>query len=719
MRFLANITKTKAHHDRVIDSYLLRASNKMRVLRGKQKGQADIEQLVQTFADYGHYMSPDLLNTMRSLTPEQRGSFLSAAAETFEAAFGTGFKTSPMYRSFPEHEDVMLDFELVSFLLEFGYQDAYHFSGEEYGANPITGEQTDDLKADPDKDVKFCKPLLRGRSVYQPVYLGFDEDVSKLAQDILRSLSPLTPDQAEFISACVDEGFVTSEDLSRVKFREKLPALVGLVAPEVYDAAAISVTDALRLAAHFSGGDVSLSTPVKFALPKAAAKRVLRLAESLVNQAKDGGVEDILRHEETWKRLIRHVGTPRAEKVAPLLSMSVADARSGKIRSWNYGFAIASPAEAAEMASKRPGTFVRSAVWLSRRFDEAGADRGPLLEAASVAFDAAPVPALLQLHKHLTRTIQKKDRFHIMKNGRMLHSEHAKEKYDDLVQVLEGSLTRRLGGLLPWGSVENGENRFLPVGGRTASVSSNGSVRGDSVEIRDKHASVMRLFLHWKDASDVDLSAVFFNDKGDQVDNCSYYQLSTRGKGNHSLAVHSGDIRDGSRGAAEYVDVDVGRAKEAGIRYAMLTANVYSGKPFAEFPTLVGVMARDGRTGKHFEAEKVETSMRVTSSSTACTCAMLDLDTMRLIYIDQPDNWAQLSNVRSREGELQNQFKMLSEYGDYRASLADVIRFAGTEGGPVLTDKEAVEKRTEILATLAGVGGPDAEQQHELDTSPW
>lgn len=715
MAKIAHLTPTAQTPDRMIDSYLLRKLNRVRLLASARKGVATPEQVVTVFADFGRVMTPELLAAVTEMTPADRGGFLAASGETLFAAFGTHHAQSPMYRAFPNHEDVLIDKPMVDFLLSVGITRLEHTGPENFGANPVTGEQEDDLAPDADADAQFSVPLVWGRKAFGKVALGTDADVRRLALSSLSSLSPFTPDDAGFVAACVDEGFVTSEDLAAVRFREKMPALVGLVSEETYAAAAVSLTDALRLAAHFSRADVSLTRPVKFDLTKATAKRVLRLAEAVIASGKGEPEEDALRHEEAWKRLVRHAGGAVVRKAAPMLWVLVDEVRSGKVRSFESRVKHAFAEEAARMLAARPGAFVRGAVALSRRFDAELADRSVLLNAATRAFAKAPAPALLQLRAVLARTVTKTDRFHVMKNGKVVHSERKPETHDDLLMVLEDALYARLAGTLPWSGAKNAENRFVPIGGRSASQSSNGAVRGDAVVLDGPDAKVVRLFLHWKDASDVDLSAVFLDADGRRLGDCSFMSLRWSHGGNAPLAIHSGDIRDGRKGAAEYVDVDIKRAREAGVRTVLMAVNVYSGKPFAEFPTHAGVMLRDGKTGKHFEPSTVENAMRISSATTACTCAAFDLETMRLSYVDMPAGWGQRSTVRSEEGSLNKHTRFITEYGDYRVSMADVLAFAGTPGGPVLTDRELVEKRDEILSALAAVPAAQTPELREED----
>lgn len=712
---LAKISRSREDKGRVIDAYLLRQADVIRPTSSVTKGKASVEQLATLFADYGRAMSPDLLALSYEMTPEQRGQFFVSAGETLTEAFGTIFKTSAMYRAFPNHDDVLIDKPMIDFLLSLGIHRLEDTTPDQFGANPITGEQNEEFGPSDEDDSQFATEIRwKKKKVFKVIDLADDEAVRKLALSSLNRVAPFTPDEAEFISACVDEGHIIPEDIAGVRFREKLPALVGMVDEEAYNESAISVTDGLRLAAHFSGGDVSLATSTRFRLNKSAGKRVLRLVEGVLSSDMGSPDDDFLRHEEAWKRLVRHIGTKRVNQHAPMLSMMVQSIRNGDVRSWNSKVQNSRLYESLNTLSQRPGSFVRSAVMMSRRFDKESGDRGLFLEAAVEAFGKAPAMPLFQLRTVLSRTVNHEDRFHVKKNGQILHSERPREDHADLLEALEYVMRERFSGTLPWSGAENAEGRFVPSGSRTASVS-DGSVRGDSIGLNDDDPKVIRLFLHWKDASDVDLSAIFIDKNGDKYADCSYYSMTVTSRFSNAakIAKHSGDIVDGRKGAAEYIDVNLAEARKNNIKHIVMIANVYSGKPFSDFPSHAGVMSRDGVTGKHFEASTIEASMRLTSSSTMCTCAMFDVDTMRLTYVDMPASWAQRMNATSGHGTVNKHAKFLENYGDYRVSMKDLLDIAGTPGGPVMTDHELVRSRGEIITMLSN---PSQNKDHEPDS---
>lgn len=193
------------------------------------------------------------------------------------------------------------------------------------------------------------------------------------------------------------------------------------------------------------------------------------------------------------------------------------------------------------------------------------------------------------------------------------------------------------------------------------------------------------------------MSAAFYDADLGKLNDCTYYNLQGE------YAVHSGDILDGSKGAAEYIDIDVKKAKKAGVRYVLMNANVYSGMTFDTFPCHVGAMIRDGQTGKHFEVSTVETKLSLDSPTRNTTPAIFDLDTGVMIYVDLHGNWDRHHNVSSKGASLKETLRYFIEYDKYRPTFGDVISFAGSADpdAPKATASEIRAKQDEILATLA------------------
>ncbi len=89
-------------------------------------------------------------------------------------------------------------------------------------------------------------------------------------------------------------------------------------------------------------------------------------------------------------------------------------------------------------------------------------------------------------------------------------------------------------------------------------------------------------------------------------------------------------------GAVEYVDFDIRKCLQNGIRYAAMVVNSYSGEKFSEMDTaFCGVMVRDGMTGEQFEPATVKDRFALTTESGQLVMAVVDLQKRELIMVDR------------------------------------------------------------------------------------
>ena len=150
---------------------------------------------------------------------------------------------------------------------------------------------------------------------------------------------------------------------------------------------------------------------------------------------------------------------------------------------------------------------------------------------------------------------------------------------------------------------------------------------------------MLREFLYWKasfeaeawDGVDLDLSVAFY---GDEKVNFVFYGNP---KAEPLCAIHSGDRRSsGKNGAVEYVDFDIRKCLQNGIRYAAMVVNSYTGEKFSEMDTaFCGVMVRDGMTGEQFEPATVKDRFALTTESGQLVMAVIDLQKRELIMVDR------------------------------------------------------------------------------------
>ncbi|EPX76754.1 TerD family protein [Salipiger mucosus] len=686
---------------------------------------ASVEDIMALLMDYRYVPSPALLKALYDCTPAQRGNVFTMLKSELRDLLGESFQTLPLYRDFPNHEIVPFELRVVLWIARHLGIDIVEFDRAYYGADPVTGFPDDTFTTDPDLDAAFHVELEDGsvRRDLRFLKLADNDFIRNKVIDIMSNLTPLSSGELEFVEWAISAGYATAEDLQVVKFREKLPLLRGLFSTEDYAAMCNSVTDALRLAVHLTGTttkkavtsgygwsytpsipdvavepDLSLKTPPRFDLKTSEAKKVVDLVEHILVHGSTDFETDFLRHEEKWKRFAEHVRIRQFTKRAPKTVEALVAVRSGEMQSWEARYEKASLEGKIDLAMKRPGAFIRRLAALHRgvsaAMDRALEDK--LLRTCRSVFPQVDVMKLLQLHVHLTRTLGRRQRIHALPDGTLMASEAEVQDMFDIASELEGHLSARLSGILPWAPEnEDLKGLFVPAANRTASQSDQRFSRGDRTTLNLTDADTVRAFLHWKERCDVDLSVLSFNASVEQVGSCSYMSLTS------PACRHSGDILDGSAGAAEYVDIQVGEARGNGIRYLVLIGNVFSGSSFDHFPCYIGAMIRDGKSGSHLEPSTVETKMSLDSDKRATTAAILDLETGELIYADTHANWRERSNVRTEKAGLKQTLEYIVDYHAYRATFEDVLRFAGTEGGLRATCQDVRDDIDGVLSKLS------------------
>jgi ABC-type glutathione transport system ATPase component len=90
------------------------------------------------------------------------------------------------------------------------------------------------------------------------------------------------------------------------------------------------------------------------------------------------------------------------------------------------------------------------------------------------------------------------------------------------------------------------------------------------------------------------------------TDILSYYNLKEFG------GCHSGDIVDAPNGASEFIDVNLEKLRQNGVRYIVMTINSYTHQPFCDLPEcFAGWMSRqNANSGEIFEPKTVADRMK-------------------------------------------------------------------------------------------------------------
>jgi len=691
------------------------------------ENEATVVDIAALALEYRYSLTPEFVQKLEAMTGTQRGTIFIRIGEALSTNIdGISAKTSPLYRQFPNHTIVPLEARISVWMLR-ALGAALEFDARVYGADPVTGFQSDMHGANVDFDNEYTLEFKaeKGNSRRKIRFLKpmSHADLGDKAAAMLGNLTPFTPTELAFVKWSLDADIVSSEVVRNVKFREKLPLVAADLSADVYASLCNSVTDVLRLAVHLSGTqvvrktgtgwrahlvsnvtvepDLSLNMNPRFKLNKNQGKKMMKIIDAILERGNTDHETDFMRNVEFWKRFASHVASNRHNKVAPRAAEVLRTLRKGNMQSWEQKYAAAPIGLKIDMAMQRPGELARRMTALSRAVDAEGKGRNRLISAARTALPEVNAMTLLQLNTHMAKTANTVNRFHALPNGTLMKSERGREPIPFTVKAdLEKHLRERLAGTLSFsrkGIPSDAYGMFVPVGGRNASEGDTRSNRGDRVKLSFEDSDTIRFFLHWHESCDVDMSAVAYNEDLDKLFDCAYYNLNGTGM------KHSGDILNGSNGAAEYIDIDVAKAKERGVRYILMNANVYSGNNFDTFECNVGLMIRDGQTGHHFECSTVESKMSLDSANRNCTPALLDLDTGEMIYVDLSGNWNQGANVHAKAGTLKETLDYFVNYGKYRTSFGDIIEYAGSDDpdAPKATVGALRAAQDEILAEMA------------------
>lgn len=409
------------------------------------------------------------------------------------------------------------------------------------------------------------------------------------------------------------------------------------VAPAFIAAHLKTPTDVLRLAVALSEGDVSLAVKCRF---KPLNRRMRRLILSTL-EAHGNPLEDMLRWKERWKRLGErlHPGDytkeyPKTHAAFRVLRNDLpAETFASKVE---QALRARDTTGALAVLRRRPGDLARRLDHLLRLgvgADEVFAD----FEAGA---DAVSTPVLLQLRSHFAQRDQLADLRAFFPKGDTAKVYGRTDVLPPLprevtrkaVSIVDGALLRRFVQMPPLGRcyLDPALATYLvPFSQRSASKSLHTVGRGSRMPLPE--GKVLRFFLWWKNGTsrtDIDLSAVLYSREYKFIDSLAYYNLKNFG------GCHSGDIVDAPQGAAEFIDVEIGRLLENDVRYIIMCLNSFTRQPYCDLPEcFAGWMSRESAgSGEIFEARTVQNKTDIAANTAICLPAIFDLGKREVIW---------------------------------------------------------------------------------------
>lgn len=494
---------------------------------------------------------------------------------------------------------------------------------------------------------------------YTVIGLGSADDFVALMKNLIHSKSGFSAtdkaDIKQFADGLPNAFFrIIGDDSTGMTNREN----TAFIAAEAYrlgryiDAAkGDTATDVLRFAVALSDGDTSLSERTNFRKFTRAERRMLL---NFLNCINGDIVEDMMRNQQTWKRLgerlhpgeYYNVYTKAAKAFAAVRSNDSVETFNAKVEK---AIAEGQVQTVVDLLVQRPGEFARRLDKVLRMSPSAAVRSLVLVKFQGVAPKVSPT-VLIQTRNAFvnrkasdTRVFFPKGSIAKMQVKPDTRESIRKIEVASVVNIIDNALTQIFSDREALGNVFVDpalKGVAVPFGLRNASKALKTLGRGSRLPL-DADTGVVRFFIWWKNAenangsywsghTDIDLSAVCLDENFGRVFDITYYNLRENG------AVHSGDITNAPEGASEFIDIDIERLRKRGARYVAMTLHSYSGHGFVDLPEcFAGFMQRtDLDSGEIYDPRTVTNKVDLTSNTQGATPFIFDLETGEAIWVD-------------------------------------------------------------------------------------
>ncbi|AWB46579.1 cytoplasmic protein [Paenibacillus sp. CAA11] len=621
----------------MMNTIFIRRANKLVVDPGQGGGRisrAYLATALKNIEQLGYTFSHALMHAVRTLSREQFEAMYGQLVSDLKVMVGAHVKYEPMYPDFPlqvmQEEDVDLYLNAI-----------YHY---------LTLELPEQKAAD--------RPPLPDRANLnlKVIDLGTEAEFRILIGRLIEAKGSISETDKNDIDAAIEacDPDLLHEILpSEIPFKENVGFVVGSLLKHGKANMALigryfnTATDVLRLAAAWSGGDVSLAEAVRFRKFKRPERRLLL---GLLEQCYPI-TEDMLRYRGRWIRLgeILHPSEygqryKRCEEAFDILrNRKPLTTFNGSVElafKYNNTWALM------DLLAQRPGEFARRLDQLLRSTEDA---EYVVLAFGEVA-DQVSTPVLLQVKEHFARRQEADDLRVFFPKGNVAKAfaiPNTLPKVDaavcqSVVELCDEVLVRRFSALPSLGKtyIDTRLKRYLvPFSQRSASKALRTLARGSRLPMPE--GDTIRFFSWWKEGMvdgkstgrvDIDLSAVMYDANWQYVEHISYTNL----RSSKYKAVHSGDIVAAPYGACEFIDLHLPSIVDYGGRYIVASLLSYTTQPYCDLPEcFVGwMMRKKPGSGEIFEPSTVENKIDVTADTQIAIPVILDLVERTIIWTD-------------------------------------------------------------------------------------
>jgi len=446
-------------------------------------------------------------------------------------------------------------------------------------------------------------------------------------QDLYRSLAgspvPLSTEDRELLARIYTDCYAVS---CSIPVREN-KAIINALSLEAGNSLDVdTVVDVLRLAAHLSGGDVTLLKPTKFKSFKRSYRRAMLLAINELVHRDERKIDDVNHFKEQFKRL--------GEKLHPGeypeygFARRVFDFATGRVQVDTFGHqvhtALAKGKEtgnftkALKVLGERPGLLAKNLDFILRESD----DHEKVIAALKKGGDAISGRNLLGVYQHLqNRTRSGGSRIFVNRAGKGFSTENTLPRFTKTaLKPVQTALFSALKPRIPvvdnlvvdWDSIKG---IALPLSEKTKAEGFEVLPRGSVMDLSAfKGGSSLRFFVYWHqkaERTDYDLSVQFYDKDFNNTGQVSWTSLRYGGGDKNATITHSGDITDATSGATEFIDIKLDQVGSE-VAYIVPSINLYAGEAFKDTKEcFFGYMERPADKGQPFEARTVKTKFAV------------------------------------------------------------------------------------------------------------
>lgn len=513
---------------------------------------------------------------------------------------------------------------------------------------------------------------------FKIITLGNENDFRNIFKNIVSINNSITSDDKEIVEWFLDfyrEGVILPEI---IPFKETLIMLTS----KGLDLTLSTTTDVLRLATYMSGGDISLPSIPKITITDVKKNRMSYFYDNLRNsqiqeresfkfkkfsrkerklilsllEKSNCNVEEMQMHLGRWIRLgeILHPGEYKQFTKVNSAFSKLRNQKEIKVRTFNSKVNSAFKEDwktGVDLLATRPGEFARKLDWMIRSFDSSYV----LTKFESIGGKIS-TKVLYELYNHFDGRSKNSTRMIMIKGkkSKMKILEPLTPMNQALIDRVKYSIEMNLkvnyAKLPKLGKVyidENLKNIPLPFAMRSVNTSVKTFIRGTIIPFNPE-AKVIRPFIHWFDefgTQDLDLSAGLYDSDLKNLEHLSYTNL----KSNRYDSCHSGDIRHKRGACAEYVDLNINKCLEKGVRYCIVQVHNFENEPMHQLKDCVfGLMEREyPKSNEIFVPKTISNCMSLSNESSTVIVCIIDLKEKCYIWCDIEMQSGGLSNFES------------------------------------------------------------------------